>query len=101
MKNQFKLLKVPKFRKQLVTSIALHKTEKTIKPFLLKIVKSQYNEKVRANAIFWLGEYEFNRYNFSRALEFFEKLKDQHHDSDLLDNKGVQTTNLDEFLQPK
>ncbi len=57
LKKQFVLLKEPKLQKQLVSSIALHKDEKNVKPFLLNIVKNNYDDKVKANAIFWLGEY--------------------------------------------
>ncbi len=57
LKNKFDLHKKIKLRKNLVTAVALHKNEKNVLPFLLKVVKNNYHDKVRGNAIFWLGEY--------------------------------------------
>ncbi len=57
LKKQFNRNAEIKLQKQLVSSIALHRDEAIVKPFLKKVIAGSYDDKVRGNAIFWLGEY--------------------------------------------
>jgi len=65
-------------KEDLLTALGIHKDSKIPIDFLTSIVKSDENDDIRENAIFWLGEH-----NNESSIDFILKTANNDHSSDV------------------